>query len=70
MKDHRQAPAANYVNWRGRTVRQIGEEAALWDTLVKYLRQYAATVAGKDRRGVRNDLWQFVGTERRGGRLP
>jgi len=51
-------------------VRQVGEDAALQDTLVKYPRQYAATVAEKDARGIRSDLWQFVGTERRGGRLP
>ena len=35
MKAHSQAPAANYVNWVGRTVRQIREEATLRDELVK-----------------------------------
>jgi hypothetical protein len=35
MKRHSQAPAANYVNWVGRTVRQIREEATLRDELVK-----------------------------------
>jgi hypothetical protein len=35
MKTHSQAPAANYVNWVGRTVRQIREEATLRDELVK-----------------------------------
>jgi hypothetical protein len=34
MKQHSQAPAANYVNWIGRTVRQIREEARLRDELV------------------------------------
>jgi hypothetical protein len=34
MKDHSQAPAANYVNWIGRTVRQVREEARLRDELV------------------------------------
>src|SRR5262245_9382048 len=34
MKDHSQAPAANYVNWVGRTVRQVREEARLRDELV------------------------------------
>jgi hypothetical protein len=35
MKTHSQAPAANYVNWIGRTVRQVREEAKLRDELVK-----------------------------------
>ena len=35
MEQHSQAPAANYVNWVGRTVRQILEEAKLRDELVK-----------------------------------
>ena len=34
MNAHSQAPAANYVNWVGRTVRQIREEATLRDELV------------------------------------
>jgi hypothetical protein len=34
MKQHSQAPAANYVNWIGRTVRQIHEEARLRQALV------------------------------------
>lgn len=34
MKQHLQAPAASYVNWIGRTVRQIREEAKLRDELV------------------------------------
>jgi hypothetical protein len=34
MKAHSQAPAANYVNWIGRTVTQIREEARLREELV------------------------------------
>jgi len=34
MQAHSQAPAANYVNWVGRTVRQIREEARLREVLV------------------------------------
>lgn len=33
VEAHRVATAANYVNWRGRSVRQIGQEAALHDAL-------------------------------------
>src|SRR5262245_38921038 len=35
MKTHAHAPTANYVNWIGRTVAQIREEAALRDALVE-----------------------------------
>src|SRR5207249_3428833 len=34
MTEHSQAPAANYVNWIGRTVKQIREEAVLRRELV------------------------------------
>ena len=37
MKSHSLKPAANYVNWIGRTVRQIHEEAALHKALSSYL---------------------------------
>ena len=39
MKRHSQRPAANYVNWIGRTVTQVREEAALRDELVRCVRQ-------------------------------
>ncbi len=35
MKQHRAPAIANYVNWRGRTVRRIHEEAALREALVR-----------------------------------
>ena len=35
MRDHSQAPAANYVNWIGRTVKQVREEARLREELVE-----------------------------------
>lgn len=37
MRAHNRRPAANYVNWRGRTVRQVREEAALVERLRGYL---------------------------------
>jgi hypothetical protein len=37
MASHSVKPAANYVNWIGRTVRQIREEAALHEALTSYL---------------------------------
>ena len=41
MKARELRPAANYVNWVGRTVAQIREEAALRDVLVKYIDDHA-----------------------------
>ena len=38
MKRHSQPPAANYVNWIGRTVKQVREEARLRDELVECVR--------------------------------
>lgn len=37
MRTHSQPSAANYVNWIGRTVQQITEEARLRDELVAYI---------------------------------
>ena len=42
MKRYEHPPAAAYVNWRGRTVRQVCEEAALRDVLVKYVNENCA----------------------------
>jgi len=41
-------PAANYVNWVGRTVAQIREEAALRDVLVKYVDDHAGELQRLD----------------------
>jgi hypothetical protein len=42
MQNHEQPPAATYVNWVGRTVRQIREESTLRNALVTYLDNNAA----------------------------
>ena len=39
MKKHRRPSIANYVNWPGRTVRRIREEAALQEAIESYLKQ-------------------------------
>jgi hypothetical protein len=38
MDEHEHRPAAYYVNWRGRTMRQIREEAAVATAVASYLR--------------------------------
>ena len=45
MKEHQAPPIANYVNWRGRTVRRAEEEAKLQDALQGYLRNNAPALA-------------------------
>lgn len=47
MRAHAATPAAQYVNWVGRTVRQIREEAALHAALRERLPRDAATFAGR-----------------------
>ena len=66
----RQHPmAANYVNWVGRTVRQIREEAALHEALSAWLEANAATVAGDPPQTIRRRLIEFVAEQRRDGAL-
>jgi hypothetical protein len=56
MKRHNVAPAANYVNWRGRTVRKAKEEAALVDSIERYLAANGATVCAQPARDVHATL--------------
>jgi hypothetical protein len=69
MRSHSVAPAANYVNWRGRTVRRAREEAALHDAVVRYLDDNAATVAALTPRQAHAAVRQYVQSETHAGRL-
>jgi DNA-directed RNA polymerase specialized sigma24 family protein len=60
MKAHAVAPAASYVNWRGRTVQQVREEAALHDALEQYIERDAATLKGLPPRQVHRYLRQRI----------
>ena len=66
-REHR--PAASYVNWRGRTLRQIREEVAVRDALVAHLRANAAAIAALAPARARETLVSFVKRERQAGRL-
>src|ERR1700720_862271 len=46
MKQHEAPSAAAYVNWRGRTVRRIREEAALKNALEEYLQSHGPALTG------------------------
>lgn len=70
MKRHEQPPAANYVNWVGRTVLQIREEQALHVALVDHLQNGSATTPDREEPlALRDRLSRFVDAERQAGRL-
>jgi hypothetical protein len=69
MKQYGQKPATMYINWLGRTVRQIREENALRQALETHLDEYAAALAGQEPSQIRNKLREFVKFEQRAGRL-
>ncbi len=69
MEQHRTRSAADYVNWRGRTVRHVRENAALYDALERYVDDHAAALEDLSARDVHATLQRFVETERSAGRL-
>jgi hypothetical protein len=69
MRRHDQRPAANYVNWIGRTVVQIREEQALRAALVDHLQNGGASAAGEPPAAVRERLIEFVRSEQKANRL-
>ena len=56
MRAHSATPAAQYINWVGRTVQQIREEAALHTALSEQCARDAATFAGKSPEDIRQML--------------
>ena len=62
-------PAANYVNWRGRTVRQVHEEAALHRCLNEYLPKAVAEVGRENIRAIRQTLLSHVEMQKYAGLL-
>jgi len=69
MRAREQRPATIYVNWRGRTVRQIREESALRSALEVYLEANASALTAKTPREIRAMLTEFVSQEVLSGRL-
>ena len=66
---HRLRSAANYVNWAGRTVQQVGEEQALRLRLERFFSNNAMSLHSMPPRAIRETLRNFVEEERRGGHL-
>ena len=68
MRAHDRPVAATYVNWVGRTVRQVREESALQRALAARVPR-AGPLGGAQVQAVCADLHAFVDEEMRGGRL-
>ncbi|MEN8174391.1 MAG: hypothetical protein ABFS23_01425 [Pseudomonadota bacterium] len=69
MSSHNIRPQANYVNWIGRTVRQVREEAALHRSLAEYLPAAIEEAGRENTRDLRQKLLSHVEMEMHAGRL-
>ena len=69
MKQNSRAPAATYVNWIGRTVVQIREDAALRAALVDHLQRAEPGLRGQPPAKICSHLVEFVDAEREAGRI-
>ena len=69
MQAHDVAPAANYINWIGRTVVQIREDEALHNKLSGQLARIVADIGRDSPRAIRQQLLSFVEHEKHSGRL-
>ena len=69
MKQHSRAPIAVYVNWRGRTVRRVREEAALRDALEQHADSHAAALDGLPAREIHATLKRLIDADVAAGRL-
>ncbi len=69
MKRHRSPAIANYVNSRGRTVRQVREEAALREALEVHLASNAPQLENLPPREIHARLGRFIDAEKSSGRL-
>jgi len=67
MRAHERRSAASFVNWAGRTVRQIREESALQRALAARVPRRPLAAGEAER--VRRELAAWVGSEVGGGRL-
>lgn len=69
MRARNVKPQANYINWIGRTVRQVHEEAALQESLAARLPEIIAEVGRKNCRAIRQKLLSHVEMEKAENRL-
>ena len=69
MKQHSKKPSANYINWIGRTVVQVHEEAALQRALSTQLEEIVDEIGVEDTRELRQRLLSFVEFAKQDGRI-
>ena len=69
IQDHDLPVATSYVNWPGRTVKQVREEASLRKVIGTYLRDNAHTLEGQPASLIWTQMRKFVEAETKGGRL-
>lgn len=69
IRDHDLPVATQYVNWRGRTMKQVREEAGLRKAIDAYLDANAAVLEGQPAEHIRVKLRKFVEAEIAAGRL-
>ena len=69
MRQHNAPAIAVYVNWRGRTVRQIREEAALYEALESYIEENPTILQDLAPQELHAKLREFVNGEKSAGRL-
>jgi hypothetical protein len=69
IRDHDLPIATKYVNWRGRTVRQVSEEVKLREALGAHLRSQADALDGQPASRIRELAQAFVASESAAGRL-
>ncbi|MCK9294803.1 MAG: hypothetical protein M0P70_06930 [Desulfobulbaceae bacterium] len=69
MQAHSIRPRANYVNWLGRTVKQVREEAALHQSLAACLEKIVTEVGRDNYRAIRQKLLTHVEIEKAEKRL-
>jgi hypothetical protein len=69
MRRHNAPAIAAYVNWRGRTVRQIREEAALYEAIENCIEKNTTILQDLAPRELHAKLQGFVNAEKSAGRL-
>ena len=67
VKTRNTTPATMYVNWIGRTVKQVAEEESLRQALQTYIRENSEALNAMDPRQLRNKLKTFAEGERTSG---
>jgi hypothetical protein len=69
MKAHHVDSQANYINWIGRTVQQVREEATLHRRLSDHLQRVVDKIGRENARELRQELLAFVEMEKYKGNL-